>query len=202
MKPNNNVSTSMLLVKESTVKKTRRYAKKEQKHLENKLSKAPAKKQVLKKPAKPVNKRKKTPRKVAKKIGRVKLEKRQKISDDPNQNSSEKAIKQSKIATKAVRARKGAGLTNSKTLSNLRSAKAAAKKKEERDLEAENRQFSDSTSHNSTAIITSQVRIASKNPYYSLIDTLPKEIQGKIDWTQESLEGMFKTLTPPNEQKP
>jgi len=43
---------------------------------------------------------------------------------------------------------------------------------------------------------------APKNPYYGIIDTLPKEIQGKIDWKKENLEEMFKTLTPPNEYKP
>lgn len=41
-----------------------------------------------------------------------------------------------------------------------------------------------------------------KNPYFGIIDTLPKEIQGKIDWKKENLEDMFKTLTPPNEYKP
>jgi len=37
-----------------------------------------------------------------------------------------------------------------------------------------------------------------KNPYYNLIDTLPKEISSKVNWNKNNLDDMFKTLTPPH----
>jgi len=38
-----------------------------------------------------------------------------------------------------------------------------------------------------------------KNPYYKIINMLPKEIQSKIDWKKKNFEDMFKALTPPHE---
>ncbi len=158
-------------------------------------------KQQRAKAKKRLNKRKNTTRKQTSKITIASPEKRQKISDDSNANSSEKPVPKAKVANKSRSRKNSLKVSKPKSCNTLRGRKAQSKKKEAKTLASLDSNITPNGSHNIKVNDKLRKR-AQKNPYFGIYDTLPKEILAKVDWKKENLEGMFRTLTPPYEDKP
>lgn len=148
-----------------------------------------------------INKRKNSARKTRNKVTIASPEKRQKISESGSSKVAENAIKKTKGAKKTASTKKKVKLTKSKSWNSARTRKASMKQMEDKSLIPLDENITKPAKSGSTGMKEKLKRVQ-KNPYYGIIDTLPKEIQAKIDWKKENLQDMFKTLTPPHECKP